>query len=549
MASDRQKTGINGHVSAVAAVGALCLGAGAPARAAPVPTLATSIPAIVASHRATLLGAAALDAPMHLAVSLPQRNGLALNAFLHDIYNPRSPNFRHYLSVASFTDKFGPTEADYDKAVKFFAESGLTVEAQAPNRLLIDVGGKVSDIERVFHVTMGMYRHPTENRAFIAPDRQPALDLAVPVQQVIGLDDFVRPYTKLVHADQEGAGRGTGSGPGGNFTGSDMRTIYYPQGTLTGAGQSIGLMELGSYNIADVQNFFAKGYGPANTVKVVGVKTDGLAVNCTGNCNDGEQALDIEYAISIAPGLKSVRVYVGNVPEDVLNKMATDNISKILSTSWGWGENFATDDALFKEFAAQGQTNLTASGDYSSLKASGPWPEEDANIVAVGGTDVSTAKAGGDWSGETGWSGSAGGPSVDKTIKIESYQLPFIDRANKGSKKLRNVPDVAANADTDMYLCAGGSCGGGSGGTSFASPMWAGIVALANQEAEAAGKPVVGFINPAIYALAGTGAYQSDFHDETSGTSGVYSCTISYDLVTGLGSPQGQAFIDALVNQ
>ncbi len=550
MAHHWPKTSISRHAarSGVAAFAAwLC--AGTPAGAAPVPPLSSTIPASVASHSATFLRAADKDAQLHLVISLPQRNVQALGALLRDIYDPRSPNFRHYLSVADFTARFAPSSVDYDEAVEFFDRSGLTVETRTPNRMLIDVGGKVADIERVFHVSMGMYRHPTENRAFIAPDRPPTLDLAVPVQQVIGLDDFVRPYSKLVYSPQPLGARGTGSGPGGNFTGSDMRAAYYPTGSLTGAGQSVGLMELAGYNIADVQNFFAQGYGPPNSVQVIGVKTDSAPLTCTGRCDDGEQALDIEYTISLAPGLASVRVYVGNSPEDVLNSMASENLSKVLSTSWGWSENFATDDAIFKEFAAQGQTNLTASGDYSSLKESGPWPEEDANIVAVGGTDVSTSGPGGKWSGETGWSHSAGGPSLDKKIKIESYQLPFIDKANKGSKKLRNVPDVAMNANTDMEICADGSCGGGVGGTSFASPMWAGIVALANQEAVAAGKPVVGFINPALYALAGTQAYSSDFHDETSGVSGNYKCTPSYDLVTGLGSPQGQSFIDALVNQ
>jgi subtilase family serine protease len=189
---------------------------------------------------------------------------------------------------------------------------------------------------------------------------------------------------------------------------------YYPKGALTGAGQSVGLMELEGYNISDVQLFFANNYGPANNVSVVGISTDGAPVTCTGGCDDSEQALDIEYAISIAPGLSSVQVYVGRNAEDVLNRQASDNISKILSTSWGWSEHFKTDDAIFKEFASQGQTNLTASGDYSSLKASGPWPEEDANIVAVGGTDVNSATPGGLWYSETGWASSAGGPRPTK---------------------------------------------------------------------------------------------------------------------------------------
>jgi subtilase family serine protease len=518
----------------------------AASHAAPVPALVSQVPAIVLSHQAAFVARPTADAIMHLVIALPLRNQGALDAVLHDIYDPASANFRHYLSVEEFTSRFGPTVADYEAVAAYFTARGLTIAARTPNRYLIDVDGRVADIERALHVTLGLYRHPTESRVFISPDRAPTLDLAVPVQQVLGLDDYVRPYPKYVRRHKSGAR--TGSGPGGQFIGSDMRTAYYPTGSLTGAGQSIGLMELEGYNIADVNTFFADHYGAANSVSVIGIKTDSQSLSCTGSCDDSEQALDIEYAISMAPGLSSVRVYVGNSPEDVLNRQATDNLSKVLSTSWGWGENKTTDEAIFKEFQAQGQTNLTASGDDSSLKASGPWPEEDTYIVAVGGTDVATKTAGGDWSGETGWSSSAGGPSLDKTILIQSYQKPFITTANGGSTTLRNVPDIAANADEDMEICADGTCTGGYGGTSFASPMWAGIIAMANQQAVSEGKAVVGFINPAIYALAGETSYTSNFHDETKGKSGKFKCTVSYDLVTGLGSPQGQAFINALVD-
>jgi subtilase family serine protease len=512
------------------------------------PTLSSHIPAIVASHAAALVAAPSPDTRMHLAVSLPLRNVAALDALRGAIADPASPDFRHYVSVAEFTERFGPSQSDYETASAYFASQGLTVGPYAANRMLLQLDGRVADIERVFHVTIGLYRHPTEARLFTAPDRAPTLDLAVPIQEVIGLDDYVLPHPRFVRG-ANARGTRTGSGPGGQFTGKDMRAAYYPTGTLTGAGQSIGLFEFVGYNVADVNSFFAKGYGPANSVSIVGIKTDGESLSCTGRCDDSEQALDIEYAISLAPGLSSVRVYVGSVAEDILNRMATDNLSKVLSSSWGWNENFATDDAIFKEYEVQGQTNLTASGDNSSLQASGPWPEEDANIVAVGGTDVTTTGAGGAWSGETGWSGSAGGPSLDTSIKIEPYQAAVSKNAPGASTTLRNVPDIAMNANTDMEICADGSCTGGYGGTSFASPMWAGIVAMANQQALASGKPVVGFINPSVYALAAGTSYAQLFHDVTSGKSGKFSAAKGYDLVTGLGSPQGQAFINALVAQ
>jgi len=512
----------------------------------PVATQASTMPDIVASHAALFAGAPPPDRVMHLVVSLPLRNIEKLDATLHEIYDPQTPNYRHYLSVAQFTDQFGPSDRDYDSAIAYFAQNGFQVGPRAANHYLIDIDGKVSDIERVFHVTMGLYRHPSEARDFVSPDRLPTIDLQTPIQQVIGLDDFVLPYRHLVRGESEEGS--TGSGPGGNFIGSDIRKAYYPKGTLAGEGQSIGLMELEGVDLSDVTKFFEKGYGAANSVPIDLISTDGASVKCTGGCDDTEQALDIEYAISVAPGLDSVRVYVGKTAEDVLNAMANDNISKILSTSWGWNRNFKTDDALFKEFAAQGQTNLTASGDYSSLPASGPWPEEDANIVAVGGTDLVTNKAGGIWKSETGWQHSAGGPSTDKQITIESYQLPYINAANGGSTTLRNVPDVAANANTNMMICADGSCAGGWGGTSFASPIWAGFIALVNEQAVAAGQPVVGFINPAIYALGMTSNYDAGFHDIIKGKSGKFRCTASYDLVTGLGSPTGQELVDLLAD-
>jgi subtilase family serine protease len=519
--------------------------AAAPAYAAE--TLATTIPTIVATHAAAFAGKPAPDRVLHLVMSLPLRNTADLDRLLADIYNPASPHYRQYLSVAEFTDRFSPTTADYQATVDYLTAQGLTVTQTTANRYLIDFDAKVADIERVFNVQMGLYKHPLQRRLFISPDRAPTLGLSVPVQQIIGLDDYVLPYRKFAHHVRSDAPR-NGSGPGGQFDGNDIRRAYYPAGTLTGKGQSIGLMELSGLNVSDVALYFSNGYGPANSVPVRLISTDGAPVTCGSACgDDSEQALDVEYSISMAPGLAGVRVYVGNTAEDVLNRMATDNISKILSTSWGWGINFQTDNALFREFEAQGQTNLTASGDYSSLPLSGPWPEEDANIVAVGGTDLSMTTGGGKWSNETGWNRSAGGPSIDKLITIRSYQLPYINAANGGSTTLRNVPDVAASANFNMEICANAGCSGGWGGTSFASPIWAGFIALTNEYAISKGKPVVGFINPAIYALGRTASYKTTFHDQTGGKSGIFSCTPSYDLVTGLGSPVGQSLIEALV--
>ena len=526
------------RLAAAFAVAALC----APAARAAHPLASLHVPPIVANRQAAPAGTPDAATALTLSISLPQRNQPALYTLLHDIYDPASPNYRHYLSVEDFTARFGPTAADYEAAKTFFEANGLTVLATAPNRALITVQAPVETINRVFHVTLGLYRHPTEHRLFIAPDREPALDLATPLLHVTGLDDFERPHPRLLH---RASPTPTGSGPGGNFTGSDVRTAYAAGSDLTGAGQSVGLMELGGYELSDVKTYFAS-LNQHLRVPVVGISTDGAKLGCKNTCDDGEQALDIEYAISIAPGLAQMQVYVGHSPEAVLNRMASDNTSHQLSTSWGWSvREYPTDHPIFLEMAAQGQTLLTASGDYSSLKASDPWPEEDAFITAVGGTDLKTASPGGPWLAETGWNGSAGGPALQKTFPIQSYQLPFVNSANQASRTRRNVPDIAGDANTDNYECYDGRCEGGWGGTSFASPIWAGFIALANEQAARRGLPPVGFINPLLYALGGRPNYDSLFHDEVRGTSGLYTSTFSFDLVTGLGSPQ-PALINAL---
>ena len=110
---------------------------------------------------------------MRLVLVLPLRNQAALDKLLQDLYDPSSPNYHQFLTVEEFTTMFGPSQEDYD-AVQSFAEThGLTVVGTSRNRMNVDVTGPVANIEAALHVTMGLYQHPTENRTFYAPDREP----------------------------------------------------------------------------------------------------------------------------------------------------------------------------------------------------------------------------------------------------------------------------------------------------------------------------------------------------------------------------------------
>ena len=414
--------------------------------------------------------------------------------------------------------------------------------------------GTVQQIEDAFNVRMNVYQHPTENRTFYSADREPSLALSVPVAHITGLDDFNLPHPALkrVSTNDGSPVPAAGSGPGGQYLASDMRAAYYGGTALTGSGQVVALVEFDGYNISDVNMSFSS-VGQSYSVPVQNVLLDGATgAPCQlipNNCDDAEQVLDIVQAIGMAPGLSQVRVYIGSSDVDILNAILNENTAKQVSISWVWGPNYNGDHNIFVGMQATGQSVFAASGDWGSYPAIHPaYPAEDPNVTAVGGTHLNTTGAGGPWQyPETAWADAGGGPSPDG-ISIPSYQSG-LNGVNGASVTLRNVPDVAAEADFDNYYCDLGSCGGGLGGTSFATPRWAGFMALINQQAVAAGSAPLGgmgFINPALYSIGEGSNYTSDFHDVTSGCNGGYCAGPGFDLVTGWGSPNGQNLIDAL---
>jgi subtilase family serine protease len=506
----------------------------------------------VTNGQAARVGPMSKTQRMRLAIILPLRNQSELTNLLRRLYDPSSPDYRHFLSVAQFTQQFGPTKQDYQAVVKFARSNGFSVTNAPANRLVVHINGTVAQINKAFHVAMTTYRHPTENRTFYSPDREPSLDLSAPVTHIAGLNNFSLPYPKFKRAPANFRRNSTGSGSSGAYLGGDMRAAYYGGSALTGSGQTVGLLEFDGYDMSDVTASFA---GQRNSVPIQNELLDGASAGSDGD--DGEQVLDIVQAASMAPGLSQIRVYiapgtsqigVGDV--DIFNDMATENIAKQLSCSWGWNpDDTAQLDPIFQEFAAQGQTLFVASGDAGAYTGSNStdnsYPAESVYVVAVGGTDLTTNGAGGPWQSETAWLDSSGGPA-DDGFAIPSWQVGVANSSNQASTTIRNVPDVAAEANTDNYLCDQGSCTGDYGGTSFAAPRWAGFLALVNQQAVASKKSTLGFINPAIYSIGQGASYHSAFHDITSGSNNKYSAGPGYDLVTGWGSPNGTGLINAL---
>jgi len=523
-----------------------------------LPPLTHHVRAAVRNGDAKPVGQLPLNQVMTLNLVLPLSDQAGLDAFLQSLADPASPTYRHYLTVSEFTARFGPSQQDYDAVVSFAKANGLAVVGGSRDGMNVLVQGSVLAVQNALHISLGTYQHPTENRTFYAPDREPATALPFALWHISGLDNFSIPKPRLVNKNDYAAAHGvspeslvthatTGSGPSASFLGSDMRAAYYGGTALTGAGQNLGLFEYEGTDLADLNTYY-KNVGQTNNVPITLLSTDGTSTGCVdsragGSCDDTEQTLDMTQALGMAPGLASLVVYIGSTDTAILSAMTTHSpLPTTIGCSWGWTpDDPSTLDPYFERMAAQGQTFFAASGDSSTWSSSNEaWPADDANVVSVGGTDLVTASAGGAWKSETAWVDSGGGISPDK-IAIPSWQQlsGVINSSNKGSTIYRNGPDVSANANFSFYVCADQTtCTANSyGGTSFAAPMWAAYVALANQQLAANGEAPAGFINPAIYSQNVTSSYGTNFHDISSGTSGSYSAVTGYDLVTGWGSP------------
>jgi len=543
------------------------------------------VPAVIPSL--TPKGRVAATNQLRLAIGVPMRDRAGLDQFVAQVSDPASPNFRHFLSREELTARFGPTVEDYEAVKKFAVSNGLTITVAHNNRLLLDVAGPAAAVEKAFQVTLRTYAHPTEARDFFAPDSEPKVDAALPVVDILGLSDYYRPHPKVKKNKAAHVRPKNGSAPdgSGDLFGNDFRNAYVPGSTLTGAGQSVGLVEFDGYFPIDIFNYANQSGNGRTNIVIQAVLLDGYnGTPSTGiNGGEGETELDIEMAMAIAPGLAKIVSFEageGGNQNDVLNAMLADTNILNLSCSWGWGGPTSSTDAIFESMDAVGQSFFNASGDDGAFTPgansengvdnpeAGNVPSSSPYITQVGGTTLSMNGAGTSWASEVVWAWDSG-PSVSwqnatssaggisSYYAIPTWQTNVSNMASRGgSTSFRNIPDVAANADNVYEIYDNGNSKNGAfdgnGGTSCAAPMWAGFMALVNQQLAAQGGKAVGFINPAIYNIAAGLNYASCFHDVTSGNNtwvsspDLFYATVNYDLCTGLGTMNGTNLINAL---
>ena len=453
------------------------------------------------------------------------------------------------------------------KLVRTFAkEFGLTVEKDTPKpeRRTVKLTGNVAAMEKAFGVKLtqkvleGVTYRVREGSILIPSE------LAGAVEAVLGLDNRpqAQPHFRVlgstINAQTAGTGgfaRAHAAAAGTSYTPVQVGQLYqFPQGA-TASGQTIGIIELGGgYRTKDLTAYF-KGLGlKAPTLTAVSV--DG-GKNTPGNANgaDGEVMLDIEVSAAVAPGAKIVVYFAPNTDQGFIDAVSsavhdTTNNPSVISISWGGPESSWTAqamnalDAACQSAAALGITITVAAGDNGSTDGGTgnnvDFPASSQHVLACGGTTLegsgSAITSEVVWNEQANGEGATGG-GVSNVFPLPSWQANANVPAPSSSG--RGVPDVAGDADpvTGYQVRVDGQSLV-IGGTSAVAPLWAGLIALSNQQNGTS----AGFIQPQIYAAKAVSA----FNDIVSGNNGAFSAGPGWDACTGLGSPIGAKLIPLL---
>ncbi len=452
------------------------------------------------------------------------------------------------LSRVEFADAYGADPGDVQKVEDFARAHGLSVVDSSSGRRSVVLRGTIAQLSAAFGVTLKrceaagvMYRG--REGGISVP-----VDIAPVVQAVLGLDDRPQAEARVRIAAQ----------PAASFTPVQIAGLYdFPSG-VDGTGQCIGIVELGGgFSQTDFATYLS-GLGiKGQTVTIVPV--DGASSTPGQDQNaDVEVMLDAEIAGAVAPGARIAMYFAPNTDQGFLDAVTTaihdtTNKPSVVSISWGAAESTWTQqarDALNQAIsaaAAMAVSVCVASGDGGSSDGQpdgashADFPASSPYVLGCGGTTLSAS--GQSIASETTWSDSGGG--VSDYFALPAWQskanVPPPPAGFPGGG--RGVPDVSGDADPNSgYQIRVDGSNMVAGGTSAVAPLWAGLIALMNQQL---GKNL-GFLNTALYAAPGYPNNPGPLHDITTGSNGAYDAGPGWDPCTGLGSPDGARLSKAL---
>ncbi len=511
------------------------------------PVSGMAVPAAIS--RSTAMARVAAATRLQLSVSLAPAYPAALESFVDRVSDPLSPEYRQYLSPAEVGRRFGPSPAKIQAVVSYLKSQGMQVSLVSQNGLSVLAEGTAAQAERAFSTRLVRFKtnplSPTDRAEFYSYTQTPSLPpaLAASVVHIGGLENSTKPVPRSLTATQARALYKTAS-------------LY--SGGFQGQGRNLAISNFDGYRLSNVPLYYSNNGlptpsgGVGSNVKVV------TAGSPSGpGTPQGEGDLDIQMVLGQAP-LCNFTIYDGTDLIAVLTKEVNDNTADVISESYGWQlpASMATSaHNLHLSMSAQGITYLAASGDSGTKLEPYSYPNFEPEVLQVGGT-IATVDGSGNRTSESGWSGSGGGYSTN-TAAFNT--LPSWQKGNGVPTNInkRLCPDVALNAagSNGAYpFYYKGSLSNGYIGTSFASPVLAGMLGVAEQKLDAlgyfkTGKKRLGRLQDAIYAQNG----RSDvWNDILTGANGnlpngtASSAHAGWDTVTGWGAMNIDSFVAVL---
>jgi kumamolisin len=504
------------------------------------------------------------------ALTLPHRNQAELQDLLRRLYTPGDARFHRFLGSAEFDERYAPSREQYEALKSLARQYGLSVVGEHGSRTVLDVAAPASTVRKVFGAQLQILQ-TAEGKQYHAPAGEVQLPFPISAigADVVALND--RPAHTHLRVRREHVSQAeiraaaqphSGTQQSGSYAPADIQTAYDLAGIQNG-GTPVAVFELSSANYGDAATY-AGNFG-LNSPNLVQKTVDGGTTNTTGST---EVMLDIEM-IQAVSNPTTMYVYTGpNSGSGVLDtytQIADDDLVSQVSTSWGEcesseGQSAAdAENTVFTKMVAEGISLFAAAGDNGAYDCGGSGslavddPASQPEVVGVGGTSLTTSSSQA-YVSEAVWDTSStegGGGGISTFWSIPSYQqgVTFNGASGQYSTTMRNVPDVALDADpaTGFYVYDSDSAGGWTvvGGTSDAAPQYAAFWSLVSA---GLGK-AAGFANPTLYPIAeNAGSYASDFHDVTSGSNNYYQAVTGYDDASGWGSYDGGNLYTAVIS-
>jgi subtilase family serine protease len=438
------------------------------------------VPGVV--HRSLKIGHSNPNRLLHISVSLPYGDQAGMEAFVSSVSDPKSPMYRQYITPEEVGNRFGLSADKVQAVADYLKSQGMKVNLVAKNHLSILADCSSAQAETAFGTVINDYQandpHEPGNTNFFSYSTQLSVPSTIApfIQSVSGMENFTKPQVRAL-------------------TPTQTRVLYntapmYNAG-VQGQNRNLAISNFDGYRLTNVPLYYSH-FGLPTPAGGVGSNVHVVTVSggAGGGTASGEGDLDIQMVLGMAP-LCQFYIYDGGASDliGVLTKEVNDNLVQVISESYGWNLPAATATSahnLHLSMSAQGITYMAASGDSGTTIEPYSYPDYEPEVLQIGGT-VATTDASGNRTSEPIWTSGGGGWSTNTaTFNVRpSWQTGTgVPNNNK-----RLVPDIAFNAGGSgayqFYL--NGALSSAYVGTSFASPVFCGMLGVAEQQIMANG--------------------------------------------------------------